>query len=290
MNKSRENQISPIPYGLQPGQARQDHPVLAPEARNRAGRRKGSVNKYTSTLREVILRAAEEVGDSQEVGKDGNGGALAYLKVSAIKERKTFLLMMARILSTKIHSEVRQVKENLSLTEAVAELKAYGLDEKRYPVERDEEDCAFADLTDVTILDQPATEKPAIDVSPNASTPPASKDGNSGALAYLKVSAIKERKTFLLMMARILPTKIHSEVRQVKENLSLTEIVAELKACGLDEMLALYLKRYPLERDEEDTAWADLIDVTILDQPATDKPAIDVSPNASPPPATDVTE
>jgi hypothetical protein len=87
MNKSRENQISPIPYGLQPGQARQDHPVLAPEARNRAGRRKGSVNKYTSTLREVILRAAEEVGDSQEVGKDGNGGALAYLKVSAIKER-----------------------------------------------------------------------------------------------------------------------------------------------------------------------------------------------------------
>jgi hypothetical protein len=143
----------------------------------------------------VILRAAEEVGDSQEVGKDGNGGALAYLKVSAIKERKTFQLMMARILSTKIHSEVRQVKENLSLTEAVAELKAYGLDEKRYPVERDEEDCAFADLTDVTILDQPATEKPAIDVSPNASTPPASKDGNSGALAYLKVSAIKERKT-----------------------------------------------------------------------------------------------
>jgi hypothetical protein len=33
MNKSRENQISPIPYGLQPGQARQDHPVLAPEVR-----------------------------------------------------------------------------------------------------------------------------------------------------------------------------------------------------------------------------------------------------------------
>jgi hypothetical protein len=43
MNKSREKQVSPIPYGLQPGQARQDHPVLAPEARNRAGRRKGSV-------------------------------------------------------------------------------------------------------------------------------------------------------------------------------------------------------------------------------------------------------
>jgi hypothetical protein len=170
------------------------------------------------------LRAAEEVGDSQEVGKDGNGGALAYLKVSAIKERKTFKLMMARILSTKIHSE-GQVKENLSLTEAVAELKACGLDERlafyfMRPVERDEEESAFADLIDVTILDQLATDNPAIDASPNASTPPASKDGNGGALAYLKVSAIKERKTFLLMMARILPTKI---VRQVKENLSLTE-------------------------------------------------------------------
>jgi hypothetical protein len=55
-------------------------------------------------------------------------------------------------------------------------------------------------------------------------------------------------------------------------------------------MLAFYLKRYPLEPDDENRAWADLIDVTILDQPATDKPAIDVSPNASPPPATDVTE
>src|ERR1700730_3740598 len=130
MNKSREKQISPIPYGLQPGQARRDHPVLAPEARNRAGRRKGSANEYTSTLRELILRAAEEVGDSQEVGKDGNGGALAYLKVSAIKERKTFQLMMARILPTKIHSEVRQVKEKMSLTEAVAELRACGLDER----------------------------------------------------------------------------------------------------------------------------------------------------------------
>jgi hypothetical protein len=90
------------------------------------------------------------------------------------------------------------------------------------------------------------------------------------------------------MMARILPTKIHSEVRQVKE-LSLMEAVAELKACGFEKALAFYLKCYPVGRDEKDTAWADLIDVTILDQPATDKPA-DVSPNASPPPATDVTE
>jgi hypothetical protein len=276
MNKSREKQISSIPYGLQPGQARQDQPVLAPEARNRAGRRKGSVNEYTSTLRELILRAAEEVGDSQEVGKDGNGGALAYLKVSAIKERKTFQLMMARILPTEIHSELRQVEEKMSLSEAVAKFKACGLDErlalylKPFPVERDEEARAGAGR-------QVGDSKEV------------GKDGQGGVLGYLKVSAVEERKTFLLLMGRILPLKISAEVKQVEEEMSIEEAVADLKACGQDEMLAFYLKRYPLERDEENRAWADLIDVTILDHPATDKPAIDVSPNASPPPATDVT-
>jgi len=33
------------------------------------------------------MQAAQEVGDSQEVGKDGEGGILSYLKVSAIQER-----------------------------------------------------------------------------------------------------------------------------------------------------------------------------------------------------------
>jgi len=36
-----------------------------------------------------------------------------------------------------------------------------------------------------------------------------------------------------------------------------------LKECGLDEMLAFYLKRYPIEPDEEKTAWAEMIDVTL---------------------------
>ena len=291
MNKSREKQVFPIPYGLQPGQARQDHPVLAPEARNRAGRRKGSVNKYTATLRELILRAAEEVGDSQEVGKDGNGGALAYFKVSAIKEPKTFRLVMARILSTKIHSEVRQVKEKMSLTEAVAELRACGLDErlafylKRYPVERDEEDSAFADLKVQTISPvtpglQPGQSHPKAEGSgyghggaragarrrkgiPNKVTTtfrdllmqPAAevgdskelgRDGQGGVLGYLKVSAVEERKTFLLLMARILPLKISTEVKEVKETMTIYEAIADLKACGMDELLAFYLKCYPV--------------------------------------------
>jgi hypothetical protein len=70
--------------------------------------------------------------------------------------------------------------------------------------------------------------------------------------------------------------KISTEVKQVKEVMTIEEAVADLKACGLDEMLAFYLKRYPLERDDEDTAWADLIDVTLARDPP-----IDVTPKNS---------
>jgi len=66
---------------------------------------------------------------------------------------------------------------------------------------------------------------------------------------------------------RILPLKISTEVKQVKETMTIEEAVADLKACGMDEMLAFYLKRYPLERDDEDTEWAKMIDVSILDKP-----------------------
>jgi len=66
------------------------------------------------------------------------------------------------------------------------------------------------------------------------------------------------------MMARILPLKISTEVKRVKEKISLEEAVAELKECGLDEMLAFYLKRYPIEPDEENTAWAEIENPTMI--------------------------
>src|SRR5271157_5831933 len=92
-------------------------------------------------------------------------------------------------------------------------------------------------------------------------TPPARVgfDSNRSGIG-IKVAAVKERKTFLLMMARILPLKINAEIKQVKEKISLEEAVAELKECGLDPLLALYLQRYPIEPDEENTEWARMID------------------------------
>jgi hypothetical protein len=103
------------------------------------------------------------------------------------------------------------------------------------------------------------------------------KDGQGGLLAWLKVCAIEERKTTLLLVGRILPLKISTEVKMPKETMSIYEAVADLKACGLDELLAFYLTRYPIGRDEKNTEWADMIDVSL----APDLPPTDVTPKES---------
>jgi hypothetical protein len=73
------------------------------------------------------------------------------------------------------------------------------------------------------------------------------------------------------MMARILPLKLSTEVKQVREKMSIGEAITELKACGLDELLALYFTRYPLEPEERDTEWAKMIDLDLTPDPLTPK-------------------
>jgi hypothetical protein len=135
-NKLAKNQVktvSPITPGLRLDLS---HPKaegtgFGPQggARRGAGRPRGSQNKVTSTFRDLLMQAAHEVGDSREEGKDGRGGILGYLKKAAVREEKTFLLLMGRILPLKIGTEVKQVKETLTIEEAVADLKACGMDE-----------------------------------------------------------------------------------------------------------------------------------------------------------------
>jgi len=43
--------------------------------------------------------------------------------------------------------------------------------------------------------------------------------------------------------------------------MTIHEAVADLKACGLDPLLAFYLQRYPIGRDEKDPSWADGINL-----------------------------
>ena len=77
----------PITQGLQPAKARENYPFKDPAKRGK-GRPLGSVNRYTGALKELFLQAADEVGDRTEIGPngelDGNGGALAFLKVTAL--------------------------------------------------------------------------------------------------------------------------------------------------------------------------------------------------------------
>jgi hypothetical protein len=90
----------------------------------------GSVNRYTGALKGLFLQAAEEVGDRREIGPngelDGNGGVLAFLKVTALTERKTFFTAMARLLPITIKT-APPLKKVLTREEALHELRERGL-------------------------------------------------------------------------------------------------------------------------------------------------------------------
>jgi hypothetical protein len=121
----------PMTHGLQPAQARENPPLRDPTKRNVKGRPPGSVNRYTGALKELFLQAADNVGNRTTVGPngelDGKGGALAFLKVCSIKERKTFFTVMARLLPITINS-APPLKEVLTREEALHELRERGLD------------------------------------------------------------------------------------------------------------------------------------------------------------------
>jgi hypothetical protein len=94
--------------------------------KGKVGRPKGSRNKLTKSVTELLIRAAAEVGDSTEAGKDGKGGALGYLKVSAVTERRAYLALFGRALPLHVDANISH-KPILTLEQAEAELKARGL-------------------------------------------------------------------------------------------------------------------------------------------------------------------
>jgi hypothetical protein len=107
-----------------PGRHRFSADNQPPKAK--VGRPKGARNKLTKSITELLLRAAAEVGDSMEAGRDGAGGVLGYLKVSAVEERKAFLALLGRALPLQVQADVRN-KLILTLEEAKAALKVHGL-------------------------------------------------------------------------------------------------------------------------------------------------------------------
>jgi hypothetical protein len=179
IEKEHEKNQSSLPSPVSPGLRADLGKHAAPDgrhgnggARRNSGRPKGVPNKITQTFRDVLLQAVSEVGSSREVGKDGRDGLLAYLKVAAVSQEKTTLLLLGRILPLKITTEVREIKEKMTIHEAVADLKACGLDPllalylQRYPIGPDEENTEWAEGVDTTIDTTFVDVTPEKDVTP----------------------------------------------------------------------------------------------------------------------------
>jgi hypothetical protein len=107
-----------------PGRHRFSEDNQPPKAK--VGRPKGSRNKLTKSITELLLRAAAEVGDSITPGEDGKGGVLGFLKVSAVTERRAYLALIGRALPVQVNARVTP-KPTMTLDEVAAELRARGL-------------------------------------------------------------------------------------------------------------------------------------------------------------------
>jgi len=92
--------------------------------------------------------------------------------------------------------------------------------------------------------------------------PNGERHGDGGALAYLETSAILERKTFLTVMARLLPITIKT-APPIKKVLTREEALHELRKRGLDVWLIDHLRRLPFP--EEDVSALDELYPKIID-------------------------
>ena len=74
---------------------------LEPGRAKTGGRKKGTPNKTTSTLREAILQAAADVGEDLK----GEGGLTGYLRRVATQDVKAFASLLGRVLPLQVASD-----------------------------------------------------------------------------------------------------------------------------------------------------------------------------------------
>lgn len=80
-----------MPRGSKPGE-------------RRGGRKRGTPNKLTGELKEMILQAAELAGDDIKAG----GGTTAYLRMQATLNPQAFMSLLGRVLPLTVAGD----KEN----------------------------------------------------------------------------------------------------------------------------------------------------------------------------------
>ena len=112
--------------------------VAAPASRRKAGpgRPPGLVNKLTREMQDAVLAAAEELGRvpyskwPQEVEVEGvEDGMKQFYKALAVKELKTFGMILARMMPKFVHRTTTKKSVPTLLTEeqVLAELKEAGI-------------------------------------------------------------------------------------------------------------------------------------------------------------------
>lgn len=79
------------------------------------GRRKGTPNKMTAQLKEMILEAAELAGDDM-----GGGGTVKYLRMQAVLQPAAFMSLLGRVLPMQISGDEENPVVMISRIELVA--------------------------------------------------------------------------------------------------------------------------------------------------------------------------
>ena len=92
-----------------------------------AGRKRGSINKTTSVLREAALLAAQLTGDPE---KRGSKGLVNYLRFAAREYPPAFLALLGRMVPQEVLVDARAEISYRSIAEIDRELASRG-----FPVE-----------------------------------------------------------------------------------------------------------------------------------------------------------
>lgn len=80
------------------------------------GRKKGTPNKVTAALKEMILEAAELAGNDM-----GGGGTVKYLRMQAVLNPAPFLALLGRVLPMQIAGDEDNPIVTITRIELVAE-------------------------------------------------------------------------------------------------------------------------------------------------------------------------
>jgi hypothetical protein len=101
---------------------------------NRNGRAPGSLNKITRTMKDALIAAAVELGQlplsqwEAELEKPCSDGMKHFFKVAAVREMKTFLTVVARIMPLHIQTS-GTTPQYLTRDQMIERLREAGLPE-----------------------------------------------------------------------------------------------------------------------------------------------------------------